>query len=63
VLLGDGARSSMVEEMLERVNPAEIGAFYEREMPLARVRRSPPPALRTRESRKTAGQGTKKRPQ
>jgi RNA polymerase sigma factor (sigma-70 family) len=33
VLLGDGARSSVVGEMLERVNPAEIGAFYEREMP------------------------------
>lgn len=33
MLLGDGARSSVVGEMLERVNPAEIGAFYEREMP------------------------------
>jgi RNA polymerase sigma factor (sigma-70 family) len=33
VLLGDGARSSAVGEKLERVNPAEIGVFYEREMP------------------------------
>jgi RNA polymerase sigma factor (sigma-70 family) len=33
VLLGDGARSAVVGEKLERVNPAEIGAFYEREMP------------------------------
>lgn len=33
MLLGDRARSSVVGEMLGRVNPAEIGAFYEREMP------------------------------
>jgi RNA polymerase sigma factor (sigma-70 family) len=33
VLLGDGARPSVAGDMLERVNPAEIGAFYEREMP------------------------------
>jgi RNA polymerase sigma-70 factor (ECF subfamily) len=33
VLVGDGARSPVVGEKLERVNPAEIGAFYEREMP------------------------------
>jgi RNA polymerase sigma factor (sigma-70 family) len=33
VLLGDGARSSVAGEKLERVNPAEIGAFHEREMP------------------------------
>jgi hypothetical protein len=29
VLLGDGARSSLVGEKLEHVNPAEIGDFYE----------------------------------
>jgi RNA polymerase sigma factor (sigma-70 family) len=33
VLLGDGARSAVAGDKLERVNPAEIGAFYEREMP------------------------------
>jgi RNA polymerase sigma-70 factor (ECF subfamily) len=33
VLLGDGTRSSLVGEELKRVNPAEIGTFYEREMP------------------------------
>lgn len=33
VLLGDRARSSVVGEKLESVNPAGIGAFYEREMP------------------------------
>ncbi len=33
MLLGDGARSSVAGERLERVTPAEIGAFYEREMP------------------------------
>lgn len=33
MLHSDGARSSAVGEKLERVNPAEIGAFYEREMP------------------------------
>ncbi len=33
MLLGDCTRSSVVGEKLERVNPAEIGAFYEREMP------------------------------
>ena len=33
MLLGDGVRSSVAGGKLERVNPAEIGAFYEREMP------------------------------
>jgi RNA polymerase sigma factor (sigma-70 family) len=33
VLLGDRALSSVVREKLERVNPADVGAFYEREMP------------------------------
>ncbi len=33
MLLGDGARSPVAGEKLERVTPAEIGAFYEREMP------------------------------
>ena len=33
MLLGDGTRSSVAGEELKRVNPAEIGAFYEREMP------------------------------
>jgi RNA polymerase sigma factor (sigma-70 family) len=33
VLLGDGARSSMVGAKLKGVNPADIGTFYEREMP------------------------------
>lgn len=33
MLLGDGARSSVVGVKLERVNTADIGAFYEREMP------------------------------
>ena len=33
MLLGDGARSSVVGEKLERVNQPGIGAFYEREMP------------------------------
>jgi hypothetical protein len=32
-LLGDGKRSSVVGQKLERVDPAEVGAFYEREMP------------------------------
>ena len=33
MLLGDDARSSVAGEKLEGVNTAEIGAFYEREMP------------------------------
>ena len=33
MLLGDGARSSVVRVRLDRVNTADIGAFYEREMP------------------------------
>lgn len=33
MLLGDGARSPVAGEKPERVTPAEIGAFYEREMP------------------------------
>jgi DNA-directed RNA polymerase specialized sigma24 family protein len=33
VLLGDGAYSSMAGQRPEGVNPADIGAFYEREMP------------------------------
>ncbi|MGH3068006.1 MAG: RNA polymerase sigma factor [Streptosporangiaceae bacterium] len=33
MLLGDGARSSVVGVKLERVNTADIGPFYEREMP------------------------------
>jgi RNA polymerase sigma-70 factor (ECF subfamily) len=33
MLLGDDARSLTVGEKLERLNQAEIGAFYEREMP------------------------------
>jgi RNA polymerase sigma-70 factor (ECF subfamily) len=33
VLVGDRARSPEAAEKLGRVNPAEIGAFYEREMP------------------------------
>jgi RNA polymerase sigma factor (sigma-70 family) len=33
VLLGNGKRLSVTEERPEPVNPAEIGAFYEREMP------------------------------
>ena len=33
MLLGDGARSSVAGEKLEGVDPADIGVFYEREMP------------------------------
>jgi RNA polymerase sigma factor (sigma-70 family) len=33
VLLGDGTRSSVTEERPGRTHPAEIGAFYQREMP------------------------------
>jgi RNA polymerase sigma factor (sigma-70 family) len=33
VLLGDGARAAAAGAKLDRVNPAEIGSFYEREMP------------------------------
>jgi len=32
VLLGDGARSPVAGDKLERVNPADVGAFYEREI-------------------------------
>jgi RNA polymerase sigma-70 factor, ECF subfamily len=33
VLVGDGGRAPAADAELDRVNPAEIGAFYEREMP------------------------------
>lgn len=33
MLLGDGARSSTVGEKLKHADPADIGAFYEREVP------------------------------
>jgi RNA polymerase sigma factor (sigma-70 family) len=33
VLLGDSVRSAVVGEKLEGLNPIEVGAFYEREMP------------------------------
>jgi RNA polymerase sigma factor (sigma-70 family) len=33
VLLGDSERPTLAGEELDRVNPADIGAFYEQEMP------------------------------